>query len=95
MAVERWLHMSRRSLITVRRVVIIEAALVTLPVPYMAARGLPGMEKLFDTDVPIASMFEGVTGFGCFAISSLAYFKVFRIIRQHQQQIRTNTHSHG
>ena len=53
------------------------------------------MEKLFDTDVPIASMFKGVTGFACFAISSLAYFKVFRIIRQHQQQIRANTHFRG
>lgn len=90
MAVERWLHMSRRTLITVRRVYIIETVLLTVPIPHMALRRLPGMEEHFNI-LPITTIIEGVMGFSCLAVSSLAYFKVFRIIRSQQRQIRANT----
>ena len=95
MAVERWLHMSRRTLITVRRVYVIESAFLLVPVPYIVLRRLPGMKKYFDTDIAISSIIEGVTGFCCFAVSSLAYFKVFRIIRHHQQQVHVMTNDAG
>ena len=93
MAVERWFHMSRRSLITVRRVYIIETTFAILLIPYMAMRRLPGMAEYFY--IPIASIIEGVLAFCCFAISSIAYFKVFRIIQHHQQQVHANTNSAG
>ena len=85
--------MSRRSLITVRRVYIIETTFALLLIPYMALRRLPGMTEYFD--VPITSIIEGVMAFFCFAISSLAYFKVFRIIHHHQQQVHANTNPAG
>ena len=89
MAVERWLVMSRRSFLTVRRVYVVETCLLVLPIPYMALRRLPGMDEYFD--IPIVSMMEGALGFSCFVISALAYYKVYRIIRHHQQQIHANT----
>ena len=95
MAVERWLHMSRRSLITVRRVYVIEAVLTIIPVPYMAVRRLPGMEPYFDTNVPFVAIIEGTLAICCFAVSSFAYFKVFRIINHHQRRVHTTTHSYG
>ena len=95
MAVERWLHMSRRSLITVRRVYVIEAVLTIIPVPYMAVRRLPGMEPYFDTNVPFVAVIEGTLAICCFAVSSFAYFKVFRIINHHQRRVHTTTHSYG
>ena len=89
MAVERWLVMSRRSsLITVRRVYFIESALLIVPVPYMALRRLPGMDEYFD--VPVDSIMEGCMGFCFLAIFTLAYFRVFRIIRHHQQQVHSS-----
>ena len=94
MAVERWLHVSRRTLITVRRVYIIETVLLTVPIPYMALRRLPGMEEHFNI-LPITAIIEGVMGFSCLAVSSLAYFKVFRIIRSQQRQIHANTNDVG
>ncbi|KAJ7353775.1 hypothetical protein OS493_032360 [Desmophyllum pertusum] len=90
MAVERWLLMSRRRL-TVRRVYIIQGVFLFIPVPYMALRRLPGMKKYFD--IPIVPIMEGFIGICCFAISTLAYFKVFRIIRRHKQQVHANTYA--
>lgn len=64
-----------------------------LLIPYMAMRRLPGMAEYFD--IPIASIIEGVLAFCCFAISSIVYFKVFRIIHHHQQQVHANTNANG
>ena len=89
MAVERWLVMSRRSFITVRKVYVIESCLLVLPIPFMVLRRLPGMDEYFD--IPIVSIMEGAFGFCCFAVLALAYYKVYRIIRHHQLQIHANT----
>ena len=40
MSVERWLHMSRRSLVTVRRTCIAIAVLLLLPIPFAVCRVL-------------------------------------------------------
>lgn len=88
MAVERWLLMSRRRL-TVRRVYIIQGVLLLIPIPYMALRRLPGMNAYFVT--AIVHIMEGSIGLFCLVVSSVAYFKVFRIIRQHKQQVHANT----
>ena len=88
MAVERWLLMSHRRL-TVRQVYIILGVFLLIPIPYMVLRRLPGMEQYFD--IPIVPIMEGSAGTCCFLISSVAYFKVFRIIRQHKQQVHASS----
>ena len=75
MSIERWLLMSRRSLLTVRRVSFIIAVLLLLMLP--SAIFLHGLE-IFSL-----VMF-------CVIVTSVAYFKVFRIIRRHQQQIQAS-----
>ena len=80
MSIERWLHMSRRSLITVRRTYIAIAMLLPLPFPFAVCRVLIP----FNIAVNVANSLSLIF---CLFITSLAYFKVFQIIRAHQQQI--------
>lgn len=92
MAVERWLLMSHRR-VTVRRVYLTQGVCLLIPIPYMALRRLPGMEPYFD--VPIVPIMEGTIGLCCFIISSLAYYKVFGIIRRHKRQVGTSSIANG
>jgi len=88
MAVERWLHMSRRSLLTVRRVVIIYIISAVLLITLSAWN----MFNLSSTTENVRA-FDVVFLLGaalCFFITGFSYFKVFRIIRNHQSQIQTN-----
>ena len=91
-SVERWLYMSRRSLLSVRRVVIIYfmPALFQLLVVAgaMCTRHFWNeywyeiFSKLVYLNFSLATIVVFVTAF--------AYFKVFQIIRRHQGQIQTN-----
>ena len=83
MSIERWLHMSRRSWITVRRTYISTAVLTLLPLPLtvfnaidIISRNRPGDET--------STAFLMLTLL-CLTVTTLAYFKIFRIIRRHQQ----------
>ena len=80
MSIERWLHMSRRSLVTMRRTYIAIAMLLPLPFPFAVCRVLIP----FNIAVNVANSLSLIF---CLFITSLAYFKVFQIIRAHQQQI--------
>lgn len=42
-----------------------------------------------------SSPLEGCMGFSFFAIFTLAYFRVFRIIRHHQQQVHSSANTDG
>jgi len=88
-AVERWLHMSRRSLLTVRRVVVIYIAFAVLLIfgilGNMYARYYG--QKVFNT----MQAFCYWIGSLCVLVTAFAYFKVFQIIRQHRNQV----HDHG
>ena len=75
MSIERWLLMSRRSLLTVRRISFIVAVLLLLMLPL----------AIFLRVVEISSL-----AMFCVLVTSAAYFKVFRIIRRHQQQIQAS-----
>ncbi|XP_078345465.1 uncharacterized protein LOC144630985 [Oculina patagonica] len=83
MSIERWLHMSRRSLVTVRRACFTVAVLLLIPIPLVVT---------FVQDVSIFSV--GVASFlvllFCLTLTSIAYLRVFRIIRRHQRQIQAN-----
>ena len=93
MAVERWLLMSHRRL-TVKRVYAIQGAFLFITIPYMALRRLPGMKAYFHR--AIVSIMDGSLGLFCLVVSSVAYFKVFRIIRLQKQQVHVNGNTiHG
>ena len=82
MSIERWLIMSRRALLTARRVSLIVVVLSFLLLPsaiYVNGQG---------SHLAVSSL----TLF-CAIVTSVAYFKVFRIIRRHQQQIQANMSS--
>ncbi|CAH3168365.1 unnamed protein product [Porites lobata] len=81
MSIERWLHMSRRSLVTMRRTYIAIAVLLLLPIPFAVCRVL---NNPFNIAVNVASSISLIF---CLVITPVAYFKVFQIIRAHQQQI--------
>jgi len=88
MAVERWLHMSRRSLLTVRRVVIIYIMSTVFVIVLNACH----IYHWYYTNEYFSALtvifFSGAAL--CFFITGFSYFKVFRIIRHHQSQIQAN-----
>ena len=78
-AVERWLHMSRRSLLTVRRVLILYVTFALLLIAFFAS-----LMYYWYYSTEFLRLFFTVFVFGaalCFFITVFAYFKVFRIIR--------------
>ena len=81
LSIERWLQMSRRSLVTTRRAWVAVAVLLPLPLPLVVYRVL----HLYDVSVIIATISMTLL---CLLFTSVAYFKVLRIIRHHQQQIK-------
>ncbi len=87
MAVERWLHMSRRSLLTVRRVVIIYITFVVLLIVFFACQ----VYILYTNRTSNTFFVIFILGAAlCIFITFFAYFKVFQIIREHQSQVQTN-----
>ena len=87
MSIERWLQMTRRSLVTVRKTCLVVAALFLVAIPVTVFRVLyasKGTHRLI-SNISIISM-----SLVCLGMTSAFYFKVFRIIRRHQQQIQTN-----
>ena len=85
MSVERWLHMSRRSLVTSRRGVFTAAMLTLVPIPLAVFNTLYVIKGTFLQEVNTAI---AVFMLCCYLTTSVAYFKVLRIIRQHQQQVQ-------
>ena len=83
MSIERWLHMSRRSLVTVRRAWFSVAVLLLIPIPLVMTFVKDVNSFLFKVATITILLF-------CLSLTSVAYFKVFRIIRRHQQQIHAN-----
>ena len=90
MSVERWLHMTRRSLLTVRRTYAITSVLTALPIA-LAVNHVITVRKGTEYDHTPYIVFL----ISCLIVTSIAYFKLFRIIRRHQQQIQTSEVSHG
>ena len=84
-SIERWLHMTRRSLLTMRRSCIIVAVASVVLIPVTVGR------------ISWPSLAFSVIFFTCLLVSltctSISYFKVFQIIRRHQQQVQANESS--
>ena len=87
-AVERWLHISRRSLLTVRRVVILYTTSAVLLIALFSYHMYKWYNtKRFFTTYSVFFVFGATL---CFFSTGFSYFKVFRIIRHHKSQIQTN-----
>ena len=87
MSVERWLHMSRRSLTTSHRRYYAAIVILLFPIPPLVVYSLALKEPAFWNTlfkVTIAKFSF------CYVTISFAYFKVYQIIRRHQLQIQAN-----
>ena len=82
MSIERWLHMTRRSLLTVRRICFIVAVI--------SAFLMITSVMLVVRVLQILSAMSFLFFFFCVIITSVSYFKVYRIIRRQQQQVQAN-----
>lgn len=87
MSIERWLYMSRRSLVTSRRGCLTVIIILIIPIPTVVFRVLANDKNSYDTSMRAAII---ATMLACYLTTSFAYFKVYRIIRQHQQQVQSN-----
>ena len=87
-AVERWLHMSQRSLLTVRRVLILytTSAVLLIVLDAVHMYGWYYTNRNFKTVIVIFVLCTAL----CFVLTAFAYYKVYRIIRHHQNQIQNN-----
>ena len=83
MSVERWLHMTRRSLLNVGRSCLI-VAIISLLLLFALLYGF-----LRSDGVSFLSMYVIIFLFSA-VLTSVSYFKVYRIIRRHQQQVHAN-----
>ena len=85
LSIERWLHMTRRSMITVRRsycmVAISSFLLIPIAVLYVQEC------YIVSSAIILVVLLFSLTA------TSICYFKVFRNIRHHQQQVQTNESS--
>ena len=88
MAVERWLHMSRRSLLTVRRVVILHITFAVLIIFVVAVNMFLWYYPSSIRSVLTVIFFS--VAVVVVAVVAFAYIKVFQIIRHHQNQIHAN-----
>ncbi|XP_078344060.1 uncharacterized protein LOC144629713 [Oculina patagonica] len=90
MSIERWLHMSRRSLVTSRRGYFIITILSLIPIP-MVVFGVLG--HVYQKYRSLVTILVTTLMLLCYLTTSFAYFKVYRIIRHHQHQGRANATS--
>ena len=88
MAAERWLHMSRRSLLTVRRAYKICGLLLFTQLFYMVARQwVISVSSFVAFWEPFLTAFLGAV---CLLTTFFSYYKVFKLIRQHERQIQAH-----
>lgn len=90
MSIERWLHMTRRSLLTVRRSSFIVASMMVVLIPMAAVRFTHILKQISD---PVWTTVSFVIFLFFILTTSIAYFKVFKIIRRHQLQVTANESS--
>ena len=88
LSIERWRHMSRRSLATSRGGQYFAMILLLLtPIPAVVFRVLATKSQMYGNKMSIAII---AIIFICYLTMSFAYFKVYRIIRHHQLLVQAN-----
>jgi len=92
MAIERWLHMARRTLLSVRRIHLIMVAVSLLLIPFASFHCLRNFSDTYRHFAAITFFFIFLF---CTISTTIAYFKVFQIIWSHKRQIRANESAHN
>ena len=92
MSIERWLYMSRRSSVTSRRGCLTVITILIAPIPIVVLRILANDKHSYGNSMRFAII---ATMFACYLTTSFAYFKVYRIIRHHQQQVQASEVTHN
>jgi len=87
MSSERWLYLSRRSLVTSQRGCLTVITILIVTTPTVVLRVLPNDKHSYDNRMRLAIIAAMLT---CYLTTSFAHFKVYRIIRHHQQQVQAN-----
>ena len=88
-AVERWLHMSRRWLLKVRPVVVIYIAFASLLIVMAAQHTYTRYHDRYSAS-RVIDVGYSLMGCLCPMVMAFSYFKVFRIIGHHQNQVQPN-----
>ena len=88
MSIERWLHMTRRSLLKVPHVYSTLAVLYLILLPFPICRVLSVFNHKQETEIASMSFI-----LASLIVTSTAYVRVFRIVRSHQRQIQSNCFS--
>ena len=91
MSVERWLYMTRRSVVTSRRGFLVARAmslLIPIPIAVISALNIITGASGHSINIAIVSFI-----LFCYLTTFITSFKVFRIIRHHQQRVHTNQSS--
>ena len=91
-AAERWLCMSRRSLLTVRRVTILFTIMVCLITAFVTVRVISFRYLSKDIDNLLNGGFLTAAAI-CILVMAVSYYKVFGIIRHHQKGVQANQNS--
>ena len=91
-AAERWLCMSRRSLLTVRRVTILYIIMVCLITAFVTVRVFSFRYLSNDIDNLLNGVFLTAAAI-CILVIAVSYYKVFGIIRHHQKGVQANQNS--
>ena len=87
MSIERWLYMSRRSLVTSRRGFLTVITILMAPIPTVVLRILANDKHSYGNSMRVAII---ATTVACYLTTSFSYFKVYRVIRHHQQQVQAS-----
>ena len=81
MSIERWLHMSGGFSFTSHRRFLVLFVILFLPIPLVA---------LYFLNPPSFPIVISIEMFISYCVTSFAYFKIYRIIRSHQNQTQAN-----
>ena len=93
MSVERWLHMSsRRSFFTSCRGYSVMIVLLLIPISTIIFRVLENESRKYKNYRRFAIIAPSLT---CYLTTSFAYYKVYRIIRCHQQRVQATSQNYG
>ena len=86
MAIERWIHMNRRSLLTKRRVIVIDSVILVFLLALVPGNHV-NMRITWITALCLALLSISVT--------SVTYFKLFQLINRHRHQVKMSELSHN
>ena len=91
LSIERWLQVTRLSLVTPLSRCLIIAVILIAPAPVPVSYVV--QYTWFGTQNKVLRIFVALFIFLCYLITFFSYFKVYQIIRQHQQQVQRNQSS--